>query len=51
LYISNILFKGFLKGRNFETDDGRPGKRRVISDYLVKRISNVIALPIESLAE
>jgi hypothetical protein len=33
-----------------ETDDGRPGRRRVISENLVKKMSNVLVLPNESSA-
>jgi hypothetical protein len=40
-----------LKGRKCETDDGQPWRMRVISDNLVKGLSNVMVLPIESFAE
>lgn len=50
-YILNIWYKGFLRGRNSELDDGRPGRRRIISDNLVKKISNVMDFPTVSLAE
>ena len=33
------------RGRDSKTHDGQPGERRVISDSLVKRISDVMVLP------
>jgi hypothetical protein len=50
LYILSISHKGVLRGTNSDSDDWRPGERRIISDNLVKRLSNVMVFPTVSLA-